>query len=327
MPADSLSAADYLTGDAFTIYRTAEGWWKTSPEPSDMARYYPPVYYGEGPRRFPAPVEWLQNWLYTRRVDIVSRAVGRAGRVLDVGCGPGHLLARFQRQGWSCVGTEIAAAAASIPRERYGLDVRVGNVENLALPEASFDAVVSWHTLEHMNDPAAVLDEIARVLTPGGVALISVPNFASPEAQGKPSAWFHLDVPRHLYHFPAPVLRAQLERRGFTIEHESYSAPEYDSFSCVQTWQNRIGLPPNLLFLTLKRAPAAAGTAPTTAQHAAAVLLAIAMFPAAIVITSRAIRNRTGAVVTFLARKTHLCGARTMTSSTAVSNVSSGPRS
>jgi SAM-dependent methyltransferase len=304
MADDTLSAADYLTGDAFTIYRTAEGWWKTSPEPSDMARYYPSVYYGEGPRRFPAPVEWLQNWLYTRRVRIVSRALGRAGRVLDVGCGPGHLLARFQREGWSCVGTEIASGAASIPRERYALDVRVGNVEHLALPEASFDAVVSWHTLEHMNDPSAALDEIARVLTTGGVALISVPNFSSLEAQARPSAWFHLDVPRHLCHFPAGVLRAQLERRGFTIEHESYSAPEYDIFSCVQTWQNRIGLPANLLFLTLKRAPAAAGSVPTTAQRAAAVLLALVMFPAAIVVTTAAIWRKAGAVVTFLARKT-----------------------
>jgi hypothetical protein len=107
-----------------------------------------------------------------------------------------------------------------------------------------------------------------------------------------------------LCHFPAPVLRAQLERRGLTIEHESYSAPEYDSFSCVQTWQNRIGLPHNLLFLTLKRAPAAAGTAPTAVQRAAAVLLALAMFPVAIVVTSLATWNRTGAVVTFLARKT-----------------------
>lgn len=307
MPDDTLSAADYLTGDAFTIYRTAEGWWKTSPEPPDMARYYPPVYYGEGPRRFPAPVEWLQNRLYTRRVHIVSGALGRAGRVLDVGCGPGHLLARFQREGWSCVGTEIAAGAASIPRERYGLDVRVGNVQDLALPEASFDAVVSWHSLEHMNDPSAALDEIARVLTRGGVALISVPNFSSLEAQARPSAWFHLDVPRHLCHFPAPVLRAQLERRGLTIERESYGAPEYDVFSCLQTWQNRIGLPPNLLFLTLKRAPAAAGAAPTAAQRAAAVLLAFVMFPAAVVVTTRAIWTRTGAVVTFLARKT---GAR-----------------
>jgi SAM-dependent methyltransferase len=300
---DRLLAADYLTGDAFTVCRTVEGWWKTTPQPSDMARYYPPVYYGERPRRFPAPVEWLQNWLYSRRVRAVSRAVGRAGRVLDVGCGPGHLLARFQREGWSCVGTEITAGAASIPRERYGLDVRVGNVEDLALAAASFDAVVSWHTLEHMNDPSAVLDEIARVLTTGGVALISVPNFSSPEAQARPSAWFHLDVPRHLCHFPAPVLRAQLERRGLVVERESYSAPEYDSFSRVQTWQNRMGLPHNLLFLTLKGAPAAAGTKPTAAERMAAVLLAVVMLPVAIVVTAWATWNRTGAVVTFLARK------------------------
>lgn len=304
MSRDCVSATDYLTGDAFVICRSVQGWWTTTPVPSDLDRYYPTAYRGQRARRFPAPVEWLQGYLYGRRVRLIVGTQKTPGAVLDVGCGPGHLLARFQQRGWQCVGTEMNGEASAIPRERYGLDVRVGAVERLGLPAASFDAVVSWHTLEHMSDPSTALDEIARVLKPGGLALISVPNFSSPEAQAAPSAWFHLDVPRHLTHFPAGVLRAELERRGLAVEDERYSAPEYDLFSLVQTWQNRLGLPHNLLFLTLKRERALAGPPPTVFQRTLAMLLLPALLPAALVVTSWRAWTGKGAVVTFLARRT-----------------------
>jgi SAM-dependent methyltransferase len=301
---DRVQASDYLTGDAFAVCRTSHGWWVTTPVPADLSRYYPPAYRGQRARRFPAPVEWLQGHLYGRRARWIADTVARPGRVLDIGCGPGHLLARFQRQGWDCVGTEMDAEAAEIPRARYGLDIRTGAVERLGLPASSFDAVISWHTLEHMDDPAAALDEIARLLKGGGVALVSVPNFASPEAQAAPSSWFHLDVPRHLTHFPADVLRSQLERRGLTIEAERYSAPEYDVFSLVQTWQNRLGLPSNLLFLMLKRERGRGGRRPTAIERVLAALLLPALVPVALVITSWRAWAGKGAVVTFLARNT-----------------------
>ncbi len=301
---DRLQASDYLTGDTFSVCRSEQGWWTTTPMPANLSRYYPAAYRGRRARRFPAPVEWLQERLYARRVRRISGAVRGPGDVLDVGCGPGHLLAHFQRHGWRCVGTEMDGDAAATPRAQYGLDIRVGAIERLELSPSSFDAVVSWHTLEHMRDPAAALDEIARVLKVGGVALISVPNFSSPEAQAAPSAWFHLDVPRHLTHFPAGVLRSHLERRGLVIEAESYAAPEYDGFSLVQTWQNRLGLPHNLIFLMLKRERARSATSPTLLQRAVAALLLPALLPAALVVTSWRAWAGKGAVVTFLARKT-----------------------
>ena len=300
-----MRASDYITGDSFTLVRTEGGWWATTPAPSNLGRYYPPAYYGDsGARRFPAAVEWLQRKLYRSRAQAVTRAAGASGRVLDVGCGPGHLLAEFKQLGWEPLGTEATEEAAAIARRIHGLEVREGDLRDLRLSSNHFDAVVSWHTLEHMREPGVVLDEIARVLKPGGVLLISVPDFGSPEARANPAAWFHLDVPRHLAHFPAAVLRTQLERRGFAIERHRHFAPEYDAFSLVQTWQNRLGLPHNLLYLLLKSAARAGSTKPSAAQCAAAWVLGAMMLPAAEVVALWRARRKTGAVVEFLARKT-----------------------
>jgi SAM-dependent methyltransferase len=101
---DGLKASDYLTGDTFELRRTEHGWWATTPAPANLSRYYPPAYRGQRSRRFPAPVEWVQSRLYARRVRWIAGALPGPGVVLDVGCGPGHLLAEFQQQGWRCVG-------------------------------------------------------------------------------------------------------------------------------------------------------------------------------------------------------------------------------
>ncbi|MDO8545571.1 MAG: class I SAM-dependent methyltransferase [Opitutaceae bacterium] len=300
-PAGEMRARDYITGEAFSLERAPEGWWVTTPAPDDGARYYGEVYYGQpGRRRFPALVESIQQQLYRRRARKVMDAVGRAGRVLDVGCGPGHLLACFAAAGWQAIGTEATHDAAAIPREKHGLNIKVGEVYEQGFNAGEFDAVVSWHSLEHMRAPGRVLDEVARVLRPGGVLLLSVPDFGSPEAQANPAAWFHLDVPRHLCHFPAVVLRAELERRGLRIEGESTCAPEYDSFSLVQTWQNRLGLPHNLFYLVLKGVDRGHASG---RQRVAAVLLGAAMLPIAAVVTALRALRKTGAVIVFMARK------------------------
>ena len=249
----SFAARDYLTGDCFQLRQSKEGGFRTHPTPKDIATYYPSLYYGHGTtRRFPAIVEWIQRKLYERRAGLVEAAVGRTGRVLDIGCGPGHLLAAFRRRGWETLGTEIDEAAAAVGRARHNLEVKAGPVEELSLPIESFDAVVSWHTLEHMPNPGEVLVVAAGLLKPNGVLLVSVPDIGSPEAIAAGPAWFHLDVPRHLAHFDAAALRRLLGEVGLTVEAESHAAPEYDLFSLLQTWQNQRGLPHNLLYLLLK---------------------------------------------------------------------------
>jgi SAM-dependent methyltransferase len=256
-------ASDYVTGDAFRVARCSGcGLDVTTPAPAAMGSYYPVEYYGKpGARRFPFPIEQFQRVLYGRRARTIERLAGSpSGRVLDVGCGPGFLLQAFRQRGWQIQGTELSESAASRARS-IGIPVHVGPVASWPWPDGHFDAVTLWHVLEHWEDPATVLDGVARVLRPGGVAMVSVPNFDSAEATMSKSGWFHLDLPRHLVHFTPESLERVLAPFGFEIRSLSFGALEYDTFSFVQSVLNCAGIQHNLLYNLLRGREAKLGSA------------------------------------------------------------------
>lgn len=224
------------------------------PDSERLAEYYHRHYYRtKETRRFPAPVELFQRLLYrhrARRVELL--AGGRPGHVLDVGCGPGFLLAAFRRRGWEVQGVELSDESSAHSRDVLGIPVHVGAPVSWAWPEGYFDAVVMWHSLEHLPDPRQMLMVLARLLRPGGVVMVGVPNFGSSEARFFRDDWFHLDVPRHLYHFTPVSLRSVLADSGFQVRRCSFFAPEYDVFSFVQSIENRLGLGRNLLYDLLR---------------------------------------------------------------------------
>jgi SAM-dependent methyltransferase len=300
-------ARDYVSGEEFGLVRcTACGLVRTrpAPAPGTWHRYYPPAYYGRpGANRFPPLVERLQDALYAARARRVERLCGgRPGRVLDIGCGRGHLLRQFQRRGWDVLGTELGAAAAAHARDVLGVPVESGDVRELGLPGEHFDAVVLWHVIEHAADPSALLAEASRLLRPGGIALVAAPNFASPEARLTGDRWFHLDVPRHLSHFTPVTLARALGDAGLEPERWSGFAPEYDLFGFVQSALNRIGLPHNLLYDALR-----GRSAKLLGRDGAAVPLAVAAaLPAALLaLPWIAIAGATGrgATLTVFARR------------------------
>jgi 2-polyprenyl-3-methyl-5-hydroxy-6-metoxy-1,4-benzoquinol methylase len=131
------------------------------------------------------------------------------GRLLEVGCGEGRLLARLQGQGWRVEGQDLDAKAADNARRAYGLTVHLGELETLGLPAESYDAIVMNHVIEHAYDPVALVRECRRLLKPGGLFVATTPN---PESYGHRRfgpAWRGLDPPRHL-HLITPSAFAQI---------------------------------------------------------------------------------------------------------------------
>jgi len=250
-------ARDYISGDVFKIVhcRNCEvAFTQPVPAPDTWSRYYPQAYYGAaGAKRFPAPVEWVQHRLYAARIRRLEKLNGgRPGRVLDVGCGRGFLLQEFRRRGWEVLGTEADNKAAAHAQQVLQLPVKVGALEALDLSAASFDAIVLWHVLEHLADPTTTLAEVHRLLRPGGIVLVGVPNFGSWEARLCRDKWFHLDVPRHLAHFTLASLENALQQAGLRLSGRGLFAPEYDLFSFVQSLLNRAGLRHNYLYNLLR---------------------------------------------------------------------------
>jgi SAM-dependent methyltransferase len=136
------------------------------------------------------------------------------GKVLDVGCGTGGYLHLLRELGWEVYGVEVDARACA-EAKRWGLGIFHGQLEEAGFPEEYFDLVRMNHVLEHLPHPLRSLKEAKRVLREGGKLLIEVPNVESLSAHLFGERWYHLDLPRHLFHFSPRTLRSLLEKAGF----------------------------------------------------------------------------------------------------------------
>src|SRR6185437_8965398 len=96
---------------------------------------------------------------------------GNGRRLLDAGCGSGHTLLSYVRRGFEGVGLDAAPGmvecAQALDPE---LDARLGDVEQLPFPSASFDYLISIEVIRYLADPRQALREFHRVLRPGGLA-------------------------------------------------------------------------------------------------------------------------------------------------------------
>ena len=93
-------------------------------------------------------------------------------RLLEVGCGRGHLLRRVQDQGIDAIGIDVNPEAAEIAVTR---NVRSMSATDLEFPDASFDQVYSMHAIEHIPDAEAAIAEMSRVVRPGGSVMLVYP--------------------------------------------------------------------------------------------------------------------------------------------------------
>jgi ubiquinone/menaquinone biosynthesis C-methylase UbiE len=100
-----------------------------------------------------------------------------ARSLLDVGCSAGYVLAAAKSLGLSEMGLDYEKFPVELCRER-GLQAEIGSLAKMPFPDASFDIVTAKHTLEHIESPMDGLREIHRVLRPGGVAFVIVPDAA-----------------------------------------------------------------------------------------------------------------------------------------------------
>lgn len=207
--------------------------------------------YAPRPPRAAALVRVLQR----ATVGQGGRALARAGlasgaRVLDAGAGTGRLVAELLRRGYDAAGIEpsqrsaAAAASAGLPVERRAIEEHT---------DSGLDAVVLWHVLEHLDDPAGGLARAAGWLRPGGLLLAAVPNAASWQARIGRGGWMHWDVPRHRVHLTPRGVDALLGAAGLTTIRTEQMVWEHNPAAMWMALLARVGMTPAFPFHALKR--------------------------------------------------------------------------
>ena len=189
--------------------------------------------------------ERLYDQAISHMLGLMGAPVG--ARVLDAGCGPGVHTRRVALAGYRVCAIDVSQTMLKEARRRIAaaglesaVEFRQEDLTALTLPDASFQYVFSWGVIIHIHDVEKALDELVRIVAPGGKLALYVTNSKSLDTKmeslarsflGKPLAhpeysrlgdgnWYEMHGERlWVRQFDIPELQRQLELRGLYLTH------------------------------------------------------------------------------------------------------------
>jgi len=212
-------------------------------------------YYGKKENKFIPILQNIRDRLSkirARRYLSIIPELFKRPKILDIGCAEGRLLSSFLEYGCDCYGVEHP----SYPKQRFlncdRINYFVGDLETPDLEGRSFNIIILWHVLEHLDNPDAVIKQVYERLAPDGILVVAVPNFSSIESRNFKQSWFHLDIPWHKYHFTKRSLRYLIEKNNFKIIRSTTFCLEQGLYGLLQSILNLMGWPRNELYEAMK---------------------------------------------------------------------------
>ncbi len=124
-----------------------------------------------------------QNFVSRRRfaIQMIEARLEKGSKILDVGCGTGHLAAELAKRGYDTWGTDLSTGMIDYARANYNADrYQVADIEKIPFPDNMFDGIVCLGVMEYLASDGPALDEMRRVLRPGGYAVITTPSSICP---------------------------------------------------------------------------------------------------------------------------------------------------
>jgi len=188
------------------------------PSAQKLAAEYDYAYYAPW---ITTQAAWREK-MWHRRLEKVEKSK-KSGNLLDIGCGAPVFLDLAQKHGWQVWGCDISQYAVKYGKEKYGINIFCGEIENSSFKESFFDAVTMWHSLEHTTNPMTKLKEVMILLKPGGVFILAVPNLNNYLYRivyillkfKKPPIFSENTSEIHLYHFSPQTITRALTDAGF----------------------------------------------------------------------------------------------------------------
>lgn len=162
-----------------------------------------------------------------------------SGRCLEIGPWRGVICSNMKDAGFEVTAIEMDGACVSFLRDKLGVEAiqSVDPGESMRQLRPGFDVIISWHSLEHLPHPWTVIEEAARLLSPGGILLLAMPNPDSYEFSRLKERWYHLDTPRHLHLFPLKTL-VDVCARNNLMSLEITTSDRFSQIQSRQAWYN-----------------------------------------------------------------------------------------
>jgi 2-polyprenyl-3-methyl-5-hydroxy-6-metoxy-1,4-benzoquinol methylase len=175
--------------------------------------------------------EWGFRWRY------ILRALQRytaAPKLLDVGAGNGYFvwLARTEF-GMPADGLEISAAEADYARDTFDIELLRGD---LSVVTDQYDVITSFNVLEHVKEPANLLEQMRERLAPGGFLVVTTPNPTCIHRRLRGlNKWNMVCPPHHINLFTRAALQELLARQGFDVLEYSTLSTYINSVRKIDT--------------------------------------------------------------------------------------------
>jgi len=154
---------------------------------------------------------------FKKSLKLIKKYAKYHNRLLDIGAAGGSFLKVVKDDGgWGIHGVEPNRWMCECGKEKYGIDIKQGDIFSANYDREIFDVVTLWDVIEHTPDPKAVLKECRKLLNPSGIIVVNIPDISTWLVKAMGRKWpFWSSV--HLYYFTKKTMVQMLDEAGFDV--------------------------------------------------------------------------------------------------------------
>jgi len=221
----NFTTKDYLvSGESFDIVECESCFLRVTkpfPDKENIANYYSSDEYISHSENRSGIFDYIYGFVRSYQLNKKRKLIGKyfdnnSGKILDIGCGTGEFLQIMKKYNWDISGVDTSDKARKIVKSK--LNIHVKDPKDWINSNEKFDVITCWHSLEHVHEPWLYLEKIKKILNPGGLLIVALPNYQSTDAKIYKEFWAAYDTPRHLYHFTIQSMNKMIHPQGFTIQ-------------------------------------------------------------------------------------------------------------